>query len=89
MYAINYLHSHNILRIHSEIMLEEGDIFVHLKEGVTTKNKLILKYNKWSPDIHIVVHFSIFNFKFWTRITQLRSRNTQSWARSTLIMVLD
>ena len=51
-----------------------------LKEGVHEKNKLVLKYNKWSPDIHTMVHFSTFNFKFW--ITQLRSRITQSWARS-------
>ena len=57
-----------------------------LKERVHEKSKLVLKYSKWSPDIHTVVNFSIFNFKFWT---QMRSLITQSWARSTLIVVLD
>ena len=41
-----------------------------------------------SLDVDTEVHFSIFNFKFWTRINQLRSRITQLWARSTLIVVL-
>ena len=36
-----------------------------------------------------MAYFSIFNFKFWTRITQLRSWITQLWARSKLIVVPD
>ena len=58
--------------------LAENDI----KEGVLEKSKLVLKYSKWSLDIHTVVHFSIFNFKFLTWINRLCSQNTRMWALS-------
>ena len=70
-----------MLSLKKHMLTSSNDIRIWFKEGLYEKNKLVLKYSKWAPDIHTVF---IFLFSTLSSGPGLKAWSTTAMSRALL-----